>query len=63
MAMRNPVGRANYQPNSFSEVRGNRRKAASRLLPMSNRGPSAGCARRALQTTTAKRGSSSSARP
>ena len=39
------------------------RSAVSRRLPMSSRAPSAGCAPKALPITTARRGSSSSARP
>ena len=63
MAMRNPVGRANYQPNSFGEgparIPGTRLPIISR---MSRQGQRFGCAPKASPTTTARRGSSSSAR-
>ena len=64
MAMRNPVGRVNYQPNSFGE--------GPRESPQRGFMPFAGCRagrqataarRRVLPITTARRGSSSSARP
>ena len=64
MAMRNPVGRVNYQPNSFGE--GPARISAARLHAVRRRRAgrqSAGCAPKASPTTTARRGSSSSARP
>ena len=64
MAMRNPVGRVNYQPNSFGE--GPRESPKRGFTPFADveqgaEAPAAG--RRALPTTTARRGSSSSARP
>ena len=63
MAMRNPVGRANYQPNSFSEGPGNRRRADSRPSPTLSKAPSAVRVLKASQTTTVRPGSSSLARP
>ena len=67
MAMMNPQGRVNYEPNSWDPPgRGRTRRPASaptRTGRATRPGPSAGCGRRASPTTTARRGSSSSARP
>ena len=63
MAMRNPVGRVNYQPNSFGEGPRESPSEGSRRLPTLRAAPSADCARRALRITTARPGNSSSARP
>ncbi len=68
MAMINPQGRANYEPNSWDPPggRGRTRSPASaptRTARATRPAPSAGCGRRASPTTTARRGSSSSARP
>ena len=63
MAMRNPVGRVNYQPNSFGEgPRESPQRGFSRLRT-SSRARSAGCARKALRIIIVRLGSSSSARP
>ena len=62
MAMANPHGRANYEPNSWDPReagRGRTRAAASAPSPTAGAGqPSAGCGRRASPTTTARPGSS-----
>lgn len=55
MAMRNPVGRASYQPNSFGEAT---RESPSRGYREARRG----CARRALPIITARPDNSISAR-
>jgi catalase len=62
MAMRNP-GRARQLPAELlARGRANRRSAASSPSPDVEQGPSAGCGRKALPTTTARPGSSTSAR-
>ena len=64
MAMRNPVGRVNYQPNSLGE--GPRESPERGFTPFADGGAgrrSAGCGRRVLPITTARRGNSISARP
>ena len=65
MAMRNPMGRANYEPNSWGGRRPARDPGARlpQLPEPEERARSCGCGRRASPTTTARRGSSSSARP
>ena len=63
MAMRNPVGRVNYQPNSFGEGPRESPSAVSARSPMSRKARRFASAPRALPTTTARPGNSSSARP
>ena len=62
----NPVGRANYEPNSWPDDTADRGKipnAASRRFPAQERGDEAACAvRDASPTTTARPASSTSAR-
>ena len=67
MAMMNPTGRVNYEPNSWDPP-GPREDPAAGFAPtptarVTRPGPSAGCGRRASPTTTARRGSSSPASP
>ncbi len=65
MAMRNPVGRVNFEPNSYAgDERGPREdpSAGSSTSRPRKRGRSASCGRRASPITTARRGSSSGAR-
>ena len=70
MAMMNPKGRVNYEPNSWDPP-GPREDPVAGFAPTrtvkgpraTRPGPSAGCGRRASPTTTARRGSSSSASP
>ena len=62
MAMTNPVGRVNYEPNSWSRRRGPREDPSGGFTLVrraASRAPSSGCARSASPTTTARRGSSS----
>ena len=66
MAMRNPAGRVNYEPNSWSAdaaraPRGSRRRVP-KLPRTRRRRASSGCARSGSPTTTARPASSSSAR-
>ena len=68
MAMANPQGRVNYEPNSWDPTGGPREdpaaaSAPSRTARATRPDPSGGCGRRASPTTTARPGSSSSARP
>ena len=67
MAMMNPQGRVNYEPNSWDPPGPREDPAAGfRTYPDGQgdeAGPSGGCGRRASPTTTARRASSSSARP
>ena len=66
MAMRNPMGRVNYEPNSWSADGGPAGVAGDGLpvLPGRRGGPEASAsARRRSPTTTARPGSSTSARP
>ena len=63
MAMRNPVGRVNYQPNSFGEGPARIARAGFPLVRRCGGRPEgAAPRRRASPTTTARPGSSSSAR-
>ena len=67
MAMTNPQGRVNYEPNSWDPP-GPREDPAAGFAPIptaraTRRARSGGCGRRASPTTTARRGSSWSARP
>ena len=62
MAMRNPVGRANYQPNSFGEGPRESPSTASLRSPMSSKALNADCAPKVLRITTARHASSSSVR-
>ena len=62
MAMVNPLGRANYEPNSWgarAAARARTRRSGFRTFPAAARpGPSGGCGRRASPTTTARPASS-----
>ena len=63
MAMRNPVGRVNYQPNSWGEGPRESPERGFRSFADAEEGAEGAAARRrASPTTTARRGSSSSAR-
>ena len=66
MAMRNPKGRVNYEPNSWGKDGGPRESPEKgfQSFPAERGGPEAcGSARRRSPTTTARPGSSTSARP
>ena len=64
MAMRNPKGRVNYEPNSWGEAAARIARARLPLLPRTDgRHQAARAAARPSPITTARRGSSSSARP
>lgn len=62
MAMRNPVGRVNYQPNSWNQGPRNRRFKATATSRPKNRVPRFGCGRKASPIITARPGNSTSAR-
>ena len=63
MAMRNPTGRANYQPNSWGKVRASRRSGDSAPTPASNRARRCSCAPKASPIITARPANSIRARP
>jgi catalase len=62
MAVRNPVGRVNYQPNSFGEGPRESPQRGFRSFAEVEEGPKQQLRLRASRTTTARRGSSSTAR-
>ena len=56
MAMRNPAGRVNYQPNSWNDVPRESPNGGSARLPTPRRARKSGCVRRALPIITARHG-------